>query len=77
MTESKRQQYSLRLRWRGGGKSTSRGLLTILKEYDVPLSKHETNGTPIGEALRGLLLSKEGTAPSVTTELLIDGFRHV
>jgi dTMP kinase len=44
----------------------------LLEDYQVPFIRtREPGGTPIGEALRGLLLSKEGTAPSVTTELLM------
>ena len=57
----------------GAGKSTSRDfIVSLLKEYKVPfIQTREPGGTPIGEALRELLLSKEGTAPSVTTELLM------
>jgi len=57
----------------GAGKSTSRNfIVSMLEEYDVPfIQTREPGGTPIGEALRELLLSKEGTAPSVTTELLM------
>ena len=46
--------------------------MSLLEEYEVPfIQTREPGGTPIGEALRELLLSKEGTAPSVTTELLM------
>ena len=57
----------------GAGKSTSRDfIVSLLEDYRVPfIQTREPGGTPIGEALRGLLLSKEGTAPSVTTELLM------
>ena len=57
----------------GAGKSTSRDfIVSLLEEYKVPfIQTREPGGTPIGEALRELLLSKEGTAPSVTTELLM------
>jgi dTMP kinase len=57
----------------GAGKSTSRDfVVSLLEDYQVPfIQTREPGGTPIGEALRGLLLSKEGTAPSVTTELLM------
>ena len=57
----------------GAGKSTSRDfIVSLLEEYKVPfIQTREPGGTAIGEALRELLLSKEGTAPSVTTELLM------
>ena len=57
----------------GAGKSTSRDfIVSLLEDYQIPfIQTREPGGTPIGEALRGLLLSKEGTAPSVTTELLM------
>ena len=57
----------------GAGKLTSREfIVSLLEEHDVPfIQTREPGGTPIGEALRELLLSKEGTAPSVTTELLM------
>lgn len=57
----------------GAGKSTSRDfIMSLLEEYNVPfIQTREPGGTPIGEALRQLLLSKEGTPPSVTTELLL------
>ena len=57
----------------GAGKSTSRDfIVSLLEEYNVPfIQTREPGGTQIGEALRELLLSKDGTAPSVTTELLM------
>jgi dTMP kinase len=57
----------------GAGKSTSRDfIVSLLEEYNVPfIQTREPGGTQIGEALRALLLSKDGTAPSVTTELLM------
>ena len=57
----------------GAGKSTSREfIVSLLVDHEVPfIQTREPGGTPIGEALRELLLSKEGTAPSVTTELLM------
>ena len=57
----------------GAGKSTSRDfIVSLLEEYNVPfIQTREPGGTQIGEALRALLLSKDGTAPSVTTELLL------
>jgi dTMP kinase len=57
----------------GAGKSTSRDfIVSLLEEYNVPfIQTREPGGTPIGEALRELLLSKNGTAPAVTTELLM------
>ena len=57
----------------GAGKSTSRDfIVSLLEAYNIPfIQTREPGGTPIGEALRELLLSKEGTAPSVTTELLM------
>jgi dTMP kinase len=57
----------------GAGKSTSRDfIVSLLGEYNVPfIQTREPGGTQIGEALRELLLSKDGTAPSVTTELLM------
>ena len=57
----------------GAGKSTSREfIVSLLKVHNVPfIQTREPGGTPIGEALRELLLSKEGIAPSVTTELLM------
>ena len=74
MTESKTSAMFVTLEGgEGAGKSTSRDfIVSLLKEYDVPfIQTREPGGTPIGEALRELLLSKEGTAPSVTTELLM------
>ena len=57
----------------GAGKSTSRDfIVSLLEEYNLPfIQTREPGGTQIGEALRELLLSKDGTAPSVTTELLM------
>ena len=57
----------------GAGKSTSRDfIVSLLEEYNVPfIQTREPGGTQIGEALRELLLSKDSTAPSVTTELLM------
>ena len=57
----------------GAGKSTSRAyIVSLLEEYNVPfIETREPGGTSIGEALRELLLSKQGIAPSVTTELLM------
>jgi dTMP kinase len=57
----------------GAGKSTSRDfIVSLLEAYNIPfIQTREPGGTPIGEALREHLLSKEGTAPSVTTELLM------
>ena len=57
----------------GAGKSTSRDfIVSLLKGYNLPfIQTREPGGTLIGEALRELLLSKEGTAPSVTAELLM------
>ena len=57
----------------GAGKSTSRDfIVSLFEDYKVPfVQTREPGGTPIGEALRELLLSKEGTAPSVTAELLM------
>jgi dTMP kinase len=57
----------------GAGKSTSRDfIVSLLEEYNVPfIQTREPGGTPLSEALRELLLSKNGTAPSVTTELLM------
>ena len=51
----------------GAGKSTSRDfIVSLLEEYNVPfIQTREPGGTQIGEALRELLLSKDGTAPSV------------
>ena len=74
MTESKTSAMFVTLEGgEGAGKSTSRDfIVSLLEEYDVPfIQTREPGGTPIGEALRELLLSKEGTAPSVTTELLM------
>ena len=57
----------------GAGKSTSRDfIVSLLEEQNIPFIRtREPGGTPIGETLRDVLLSKEGTAPSVITELLI------
>ena len=47
-------------------------IASLLEDYNLPfIQTREPGGTLIGEALRELLLSKEGTAPSVTTELLM------
>ena len=57
----------------GAGKSTSRDFIVLLlEEQNIPFIRtREPGGTPIGETLRDVLLSKEGTAPSVTAELLM------
>ena len=57
----------------GAGKSTSRDFIVLLlEEQNIPfIQTREPGGTPIGEILRDVLLSKEGTAPSVTAELLM------
>ena len=57
----------------GAGKSTSRDfIVSLLEEQNIPfIQTREPGGTPIGETLRNVLLSKEGTAPSVTAELLM------
>lgn len=57
----------------GAGKSTSRDfIVSLLEAQNIPfIQTREPGGTPIGEALRDVLLSKEGTAPSVTAELLM------
>ena len=57
----------------GAGKSTSRNfIVSLLEEQNIPFIRtREPGGTPIGETLRDVLLSKEGTAPSVTAELLM------
>tara|TARA_E500000178_G_scaffold72136_1_gene69843 strand:- start:175 stop:816 length:642 start_codon:yes stop_codon:yes gene_type:complete len=57
----------------GAGKSTSRDfIVSLLEEQNIPfIQTREPGGTPIGETLRDVLLSKEGTAPSVTAELLM------
>ena len=62
MTESKTSAIFVTLEGgEGAGKSTSRDfIVSLLKEYDVPfIQTREPGGTPIGEALRELLLSKE------------------
>ena len=55
----------------GAGKSTSRDfIVSLLEEQNIPfIQTREPGGTPIGETLRDVLLSKEGTARSVTAEL--------
>lgn len=57
----------------GAGKSTSRDFIVLLlEEQNIPfIQTREPGGTTIGEILRDVLLSKEGTAPSVTAELLM------
>ena len=57
----------------GAGKSTSRDFIVLLlEEQNIPcIQTREPGGTTIGETLRDVLLSKEGTAPSVTAELLM------
>jgi dTMP kinase len=57
----------------GAGKSTSRDfIVSLLEEQNIPfIQTREPGGTRIGETLRDVLLSKEGTAPSVTAELLM------
>ena len=57
----------------GAGKSTSRDFIVSLFEaQNIPfIQTREPGGTPIGETLLNVLLSKEGTAPSVTAELLM------
>ena len=57
----------------GAGKSTSRDfIVSLLEAQNIPfIQTREPGGTPIGETLRDVLLSKKGTAPSVTAELLM------
>ena len=57
----------------GAGKSTSRDfIVSLLEAQNITfIQTREPGGTPIGETLRDVLLSKEGTAPSVTAELLM------
>ena len=57
----------------GAGKSTSRDfIVSLVEEGNIPfIQTREPGGRPIGETLRDVLLSKEGTAPSVTAELLM------
>ena len=57
----------------GAGKSTSRDfIVSLLSDHSIPfVHTREPGGTPIGETLRELLLSKKGVPPSVTTELLL------
>ena len=57
----------------GAGKSTSRDfIVSLLEAQNIPfIQTREPGGTPIGENLRDVLLSKKGTAPSVTAELLM------
>jgi len=57
----------------GAGKSTSRDfIVSLLEAQNIPfIQTREPGGTAIGETLRNVLLSKEGTAPSVTAELLM------
>ena len=57
----------------GAGKSTSRDfIVSLLSDHSIPfVHTREPGGTPIGEALRELLLSKKGVPPSVATELLL------
>ena len=51
----------------GTGKSTSREFIVeLLDARNIPfVQTREPGGTALSEALRSLLLTKEGTAPSV------------
>ena len=57
----------------GAGKSTSREFIVeLLTAHEIPfIQTREPGGTPLSESLRSLLLTKDGTAPSVEAELLM------
>ena len=57
----------------GAGKSTSREFIVeLLTANEIPfVQTREPGGTPLSEALRSLLLAKDGAAPSVEAELLM------
>jgi len=57
----------------GVGKSTQLQCIeTCLRDRDIPLVvTREPGGTPLGERLRGLLLQREGLAPTPLAELLM------
>lgn len=57
----------------GAGKSTSREFIVqLLDARNIPfVQTREPGGTALSEALRSLLLTKEGPAPSVEAELLM------
>lgn len=57
----------------GVGKSTQLQCIeNCLRDRDIPLVvTREPGGTPLGESLRGLLLQREGLAPTALAELLM------
>lgn len=57
----------------GAGKSTSREFIVeLLTAHEIPfIQTREPGGTPLSESLRSLLLTKDGTVPSVEAELLM------
>lgn len=57
----------------GAGKSTSREyIVELLTARGIPfIETREPGGTALGESLRSLLLTKDGTPPSVEAELLM------
>lgn len=57
----------------GAGKSTSREyIVDLLTAGGIPfVETREPGGTALGESLRSLLLTKDGTPPSVEAELLM------